>query len=418
VRRVLNALVLLAMLSASPAVFAHAQSSFNLRMVHFEHSSTGTTAYYRISLPLVVGDIVGDPRKSSAYKPAPFTITRVESGQLFHYVDIAAVRAEAMRLGEMIAASHRLHIDGEPIIPKVLAVRVQPKGFVPPFATLAEREAAVFGPAWPEGADSIDAGYVLVDAKLFYPHRRDANSFGFASRLRAGSLGEPVTRNLLIDHRAGQTVIYSPSGDTFDSITINPSVLASAKTFFIDGAQHISGGLDHLLFVLCLVLAAPHARALMWAVTGFTAGHSISLAAGFFGYAPSANWFSPLIEAAIAASILIAALAVLWKRQAVPVTFVVTVAIGVLHGFGFAFGLRELLGPDGPNPITSLVGFNLGVEAGQLAVALAVVALLRFADRRLAKTAQWARSGSAAAAGLVACIWLMQRVPALLQAAA
>jgi hypothetical protein len=401
---------------ASAAAWAHPQSSFNLRVVHFERTPGGLTAYMRLSLPLVVGNRLGAARADGTFEPAPYTINRMESGQLFHYVDVGAVRGDASGLGRLIADGHLLRIDGGAVTPRLLAVHVHPKGHVPPFNTLDERERALTGAAWPDGADAVDAGYALVDAKLFYPHPGPIGSFELGSSLRAGLLGEPVTRNLLVDHHGARAIVYGPSGDLHAPITIDPSLLDSARTFFASGMRHILAGADHLLFVLCLVLAARGRWTLVSAITGFTVGHSLSLAAGFFGHAPDVQWFAPLIEVAIAASILFAALAALFASNAARLTFAVTVVIGVLHGFGFAIGLRELLGADGPNPLSSLLAFNLGVEAGQLAVAFAAIGVLVTAARVALHLDRWVRQGAAVSAALVACVWLAQRVPAVLVA--
>ncbi len=149
-------------------------------------------------------------------------------------------------------------------------------------------------------------------------------------------------------------------------------------------------------------------------ITGFTLGHSATLAAGFFGLAPSGAWFAPGIEAAIAFSILLAALATLSGRGG-PGLFFVTLALGLVHGFGFSAALRDLLSADGPNVLPALAGFNLGVELGQLAVGLGVYALFRLLrDGRAERPARLAALGACMAAS---SLWLVERVPVLWTAA-
>jgi hypothetical protein len=141
------------------------------------------------------------------------------------------------------------------------------------------------------------------------------------------------------------------------------------------GFGHILSGLDHLLFLLCLVIPFRRIRPLVAIVTAFTVAHSITLLASAAGLAPDALWFPPLIEVLIAASIVYMALeniigAKLERR------WLVAFGFGLVHGFGFSFALRESLQFAGAHLATSLVSFNVGVELGQLAVlAVAVPAL-------------------------------------------
>jgi hypothetical protein len=85
-----------------------------------------------------------------------------------------------------------------------------------------------------------------------------------------------------------------------------------------------------LLFLVCLVRGASSFGTLAWRITGFTVGHSITLAVGFFGLAPKPAWFEPGIEAAIAASIVLAGASSLLGRRG-QVLVLVTLGIGLIH---------------------------------------------------------------------------------------
>ena len=133
----------------------------------------------------------------------------------------------------------------------------------------------------------------------------------------------------------------------------------------VEGFWHILDGTDHLLFLACLVIPVRRLRPLIIIVTAFTVAHSITLFASAFGFAPDALWFPPLIETLIAATIVLMALenivGINPERR-----WIYAFGFGLIHGFGFSFALREQLQFAGDHLVTSLLGFNLGVEIGQL----------------------------------------------------
>ena len=146
-------------------------------------------------------------------------------------------------------------------------------------------------------------------------------------------------------------------------------------SFVRSGFLHILGGIDHLLFLFCLVIPFRRMRGLVGVVTAFTVAHSITLVASAYGLAPDVLWFPPLVETLIAASIVYMALenvvgASLHRRWAIAFGF------GLVHGFGFSFALRETLQFAGSHLLTSLLSFNVGVELGQLLVLVALVPAL------------------------------------------
>jgi HupE / UreJ protein len=169
---------------------------------------------------------------------------------------------------------------------------------------------------------------------------------------------------------------------------LDPRWHQAAVRFIGLGFRHILDGIDHLLFLLCLVIPFRRLRPLVVIVTSFTVAHSITLIASAFDFAPSALWFPPLIETLIAASIVYMGLenivGSLDGRQSPPMhrRWLIAFGFGLVHGFGFSFALRETLQFAGSHLLTSLLAFNVGVELGQLLVlALAVPAfglLFRF----------------------------------------
>jgi hypothetical protein len=147
-----------------------------------------------------------------------------------------------------------------------------------------------------------------------------------------------------------------------------PSVVGE---FGVLGLRHILSGFDHLAFLLALVVAARGLRGLVGVVTSFTLAHSLSLGAAALGWVVAP---SRLVEVAIALSIVYVALRNLLEdrpRRLWPEAF----GFGLVHGLGFAGALSETLAAE-PQRLRALLGFNLGVEIGQLCVVLPAVLLL------------------------------------------
>lgn len=179
--------------------------------------------------------------------------------------------------------------------------------------------------------------------------------------------------------------------------------------FLVLGIEHIALGFDHVIFVLTLALLVGFTRRLLVTITGFTIAHSITLGAATLGVVtlPSAP-----VEAAISISIVLVAVEVVRDRPSLTrrVPGVVAFGFGLLHGFGFAGALAEVgLPPDRTG--MALLGFNLGVELGQIAILGAAWAVTRPFGARLGPRA---RMAAAYAAGVVATAWTFDRVAALI----
>ncbi|MFQ5789513.1 MAG: HupE/UreJ family protein, partial [Acidobacteriota bacterium] len=138
------------------------------------------------------------------------------------------------------------------------------------------------------------------------------------------------------------------------------------------GFFHSLNGIDHLLFLFCLVIPFRRLRSLLIVVTAFTVAHSVTLIASAYDLAPRAPWFPPLVETLIATSIVYMALenivSVSLRRR-----WLITFAFGLVHGFGFSFALRETLQFAGSHLLLSLLSFNVGVEIGQVVVLLILI---------------------------------------------
>jgi hypothetical protein len=191
-------------------------------------------------------------------------------------------------------------------------------------------------------------------------------------------------------------------------VRLDPRWYQAAGRFVQLGFEHILDGIDHLLFLFCLVIPFRRFRALIPVVTAFTVAHSITLIASAYNLAPSALWFPPLIETLIAVSIVYMALENIVGGATVTRRWMIAFGFGLIHGFGFSFALRQTLQLAGSHMLTSLLSFNVGVELGQLLV----LALMIPALHLLFRYAVAERMGTIILSALVAHTawhWMMDR---------
>ena len=165
-------------------------------------------------------------------------------------------------------------------------------------------------------------------------------------------------------------------------VRLDPRWHQAAWRFVVLGFDHILDGIDHLLFLFCLVVPFRSFWALVPIITSFTAGHSITLIAAALGLTPQALWFPPLIETLIALSIVYMAFENILGAK-LKNRWMIAFSFGLVHGFGFSFALSEVLQFGGSHLLTSLVSFNVGVEFGQLFVLALTVPLLEFLFRNV-----------------------------------
>jgi hypothetical protein len=174
------------------------------------------------------------------------------------------------------------------------------------------------------------------------------------------------------------------------------------------GGWKLPDGLDHILFLLALLLAGGTLLQLVGIASGFTLGHSITLALSGLGLVrPPASVIEPVIALSIA---LVAAQALLGVREREGRRWQVAAAFGLVHGFGFASALHELE-LSTPEMVSALFGYNLGVELGQIAIVLAIAPPILLLQRRPRAHRVVVRVLAAAicAAGLY---WFVERIAA------
>ncbi len=240
--------------------------------------------------------------------------------------------------------------DGEPVTPGLVSITVMPEQNL----ELPRKSTFVFDADMPPGTETVTFGWDRA-------------------------FGAVVVRQMDVEAPYDG---YIDGGDLTDAIVLAGGGQAGPWATFVDyiptGFDHIvPKGLDHILFVLGLFFLSTHFRPLLWQVTMFTLAHTITLALAALGYVsvPGA-----IVEPLIAASIVFVAVENIFSRGLSPWRPVVIFGFGLLHGLGFASVLAEFGLPDNAF-VPALIGFNIGVEVGQLFVILCAFGLVFLAVR-------------------------------------
>jgi hydrogenase/urease accessory protein HupE len=248
----------------------------------------------------------------------------------------------------------------------------------------------------------------------------DAGATGLAGkRIQFTGLQLTITDVLvrveMLDGRTW-TTIARPS-QPWVQIAASQTWLGVARAYLRLGIEHIWSGVDHLLFILALMILVKGTRRLIATVTAFTIAHSITLAGATLGFVHVPQ--KP-VEACIALSIVFVASEIVharegWQGITERWPWIVAFTFGLLHGFGFAGALNAVGLPQTAIPV-ALLFFNVGVEIGQLlfiAAILSVMALGRWLIRRAAiPQPAWAWRVAPYSIGGVAAFWVIQRIAA------
>jgi len=229
------------------------------------------------------------------------------------------------------------------------------------------------------------------------------------------TITDVLVRFEMLDGRKGATIVR-PSQPWFESDAA-PSKLRVAGAYLRLGIEHIWSGIDHLLFILALMILVRGTRRLVATVTAFTVAHSITLAAATLGFV---HVQQKPVEACIALSIVFVASEIVharqgWQGWTERWPWIVAFTFGLLHGFGFAGALNAVGLPQTAIPV-ALLFFNVGVEIGQLlfiAAILSIMAFARWLSRRAAiPQPAWAWRVAPYSIGGVAAFWMIQRIAA------
>jgi len=208
-------------------------------------------------------------------------------------------------------------------------------------------------------------------------------------------------------------IILTPTR-TSETLHLGSRSASSLTGFLILGIEHILTGIDHLLFVLGLLLIVRDRWTLLKTVTAFTVAHSLTLAAATLGYVQAPV---PFVNAAIALSILFLGPEIVrrWRggtSLAIRYPWVIAFAFGLLHGFGFASGPSAVGLPRHDIPLALLL-FNVGVEIGQLAFVLLILWLAHAFEVLAIRWPTVVQRLPGYTVGVLGAFWTIQRVALL-----
>lgn len=246
-------------------------------------------------------------------------------------------------------------------------------------------ESALAHAQGPGASNTLDLAWqqAMADVVLEYPIASAASRFSVDAQFaRLGIRTTTVMHTFSADGRQSD---FTWQGDP-GLVHLDPQWFQSVGLFVRLGFSHILDGIDHLLFLLCLVLPFRRIRPLLVIVTAFTIAHSLTMIASALGMAPTALWFPPLVEVLIAASIVYASFENILGAR-LDRRWMVAYAFGLIHGFGFSFALRESMQFAGSHLAISLASFNIGVELAQIAVLIVAVPMLSAVLKRIPERA-------------------------------
>jgi hypothetical protein len=274
------------------------------------------------------------------------------------------------------------------------------------FESFDKALALVRGPRLPPSTDLFwNQGY--FDAYLEYAIASPSAAFGVDFNVAPG-LRDRLKLDLRFVTATGKVRAYEIQ-TAAGAVNLDPRWYQAAGSFVRSGFWHILDGLDHLLFLLCLVMPF---RRLSWTlvgvITAFTVAHSITLIGAAYGLVPSGAWFPPLVEMLIAASILYMAIENV-LRPNLARRWMVTALFGLVHGFGFSFLLQNQLQFVGDHLLLSLLAFNVGIELGQLLFISLVIPIVALTLARIPSREMLITIVVSVFVGHTAWHWLVER---------
>lgn len=287
---------------------------------------------------------------------------------------------EFVKFQEKFLNGVSVHVDGTRAPINVLKVQIPAVGDI----DLIRDSLVIVTGTMPSGANEMTIGWSEAFGAVIVRVTTPEGEEGYSAYLTSGTISEP----------------FSVAGITSQS---GFSVFAN---YISIGYVHIlPKGLDHILFVVGLFLLSAQLRPLLWQITAFTVAHTITLALGMFGLVviPPA-----IVEPLIAASIVYVAVENVLMKGLSPWRPFIVFGFGLLHGLGFAGVLAEV-GIARAQFVTGLIGFNVGVELGQLTVIAVCFIAIGFWFRN--KT--WYRSAITIPLSLIVAAigayWLIER---------
>lgn len=404
----LLALAVLTVISSSFAAQAHF-NHFQPRVIHIVEKGDGVHVYIRVPLPLEL--LPKDWRGVDAGNEIAYSQkVKLEKEGWDYKTDFAAFRAGSQKFADMLAAAYSVSIDGQEIsekqIPRILISPYHLRRTVrSPSDADKNLPAEQMGFLGDEPFSIFDA---VLDFEMVLPSARIGSEFDIASQSGAHLKVLDRMANIVILHD-GETQKESTTIGLLDAKIKKDSVIGGGVfSLFISGIEHILIGWDHVIFVAMIALSSATLWKVAMRATAFTIGHSITLAVGVLGYVPTGAWFIPFVEMAIAATLLYAGVLIMLEKSDIMNSFIVFF-VGLIHGLGFSFVLNEVFKEAGGMSVANLIGFNLGIEAGQIIIYALVAPLLLALERVFRGKQALMRGVIATPLALVAAYWMYER---------
>ena len=403
-------------LISSPLAHAHFKLNNNIRIIQIEKRTDSLLLSMRLPAPLAYTEYSTSGNELEKTKPIPYVISTLEKGHLVHYLDKSAIKENNVEFAKFIMEGYRLELDGINLSGEVIDLQVFTSNKQTRFTNREEIKTS-FKEEWLFQTNEPQyVGDAVIDIRVRYSTTNTNGEIRFSNVLVSHIPQDKIIANLFISYDGEKQLITRATGQLSEPIVLNPSQFNTIKSFMIHGFEHILYGFDHVLFVLCLTLGTVSLGSLLWRVTGFTLGHTITLIAGFFGYAIQSDWFIPMVELMIAVSIIYVALVAIRKKAGTHTPFFITSFIGLLHGFGFSFLLSDLLGKDSPHLVTSLLSFNIGIEFGQLLIVSLIFVGLICLEYFKPALKNFCSNALAISSMLISGWWILQRSENLINA--
>ena len=298
----LRLLTLLFALLAAP-VAAHFSEGAQIREIVIQQGEDGTWVWVRTPMPLLFADTIEEARASRSELASEYLVLERTGAGLRYRFLMGALAADATAFEARLEHSLEIVRNGSAVELELTGYRVSARRPNTRFDSAAAATASLAEPL--TGLDPVFSEAV-VEYELHLPQGQ--GTLHLRSLLPIIELPDGVVIDNHITRDTGTRTITITRPGQLDAETAFPRhVVEVVAAFLWLGMTHIATGLDHVFLVICIALGIGWSHRLLWVITGFTLGHSVTLSLGALGVVPQVAWFIPMVEIAIAGSVVLAA---------------------------------------------------------------------------------------------------------------